>query len=353
MLTLPSSPPKEKSLSLWKWSKEAYHYIRLGNNVQCLLCPNQCILEHGERGRCRVRINNNGKLYTLVYGNPTAVHVDPIEKKPLFHFLPSTKAFSIATAGCNFRCLNCQNWQISQFPPEKTENYDMMPKVVVNNAITESCSSIAYTYNEPSVFYEYMYDTAKLAKEHKLRNLWITNGYMNEKPLRELCKYLDAANVDLKSFSEKIYNELNAGRLEPVLNTLKVLKSEGVWFEITNLVVPTYTDDIDMIRDMVEWIAKNLGKDYPLHFSRFFPHYKLTHLPPTPIDFLEQARKIAMDAGLKFVYIGNVPNHKAQNTYCPRCGRLLVERRGYYVASMNIENNACKFCGEHIAGVWS
>ena len=341
------APPK-----LWKWSREAYHYSKLGANVQCHVCPNQCILEGNERSVCRTKVNKGGKLYTLAYGNPCAVHVDPIEKKPLFHFLPSTLAFSIATAGCNFRCLCCQNWEISQFRPEDTKNIELFPEDVVKNALAYKCASIAYTYSEPTAFYEYMYDTSKIAKSHGIKNLWITNGYIREEPLRDLCKYLDAANVDLKSFREEIYNTLNAGRLQPVLDTLKILKSEGVWFEITNLVIPTYTDDFGMIREMCEWIVRNLGEDYPLHFSRFHPEYKLKHLPPTPVKTLEKARKIAMDVGLKFVYIGNVPEHEGENTYCPRCGKIVIERKGYSILQNHVENSSCKFCGEPIAGVW-
>jgi len=308
---LAQSSPDE----LWKWSREAYNYKKLGQNVQCLLCPNACILQPGERSTCRARTNSGGKLYSLVYGNPCAYHVDPVEKKPLFHFLPGSSAFSIATAGCNFSCLNCQNWQISQFPPEETQNADMMPQKVVENALANKCSSVAYTYSEPSVFYEYMYDTSKLARDKGLSNLWITNGYMNEAPLKDLSRYLDAANVDLKSFDDKIYNKLNGGTLQPVLSTLKTLKQQNVWFEITNLVVPGYTDSLDMIREMSQWIYKNLGPDYPLHFSRFHPEYKLKNIAPTSVSVLESARNIAMDEGINYVYIGNVPGTDYESTF--------------------------------------
>ena len=247
---------------------------------------------------------------------------------------------------------NCQNWEISQFRPEDTKNVELFPEDVVKNALAYKCASIAYTYSEPTAFYEYMYDTSKLASSHGIKNLWITNGYMSEEALRDLCKYLDAANVDLKSFREEIYNTLNAGRLQPVLDTLKILKSENVWFEITNLVIPTYTDDFGMIREMCEWIARNLGRDYPFHFSRFHPEYKLKHLPPTPVKTLEKAREIAMDVGLKFVYIGNVPGHEGENTYCPHCGKIVIERKGYSILQNHIENDSCAFCGEPIAGVW-
>ncbi|KYK26550.1 radical SAM protein [Euryarchaeota archaeon SM23-78] len=337
---------------LWKWSKEAYHYTSLGANVQCNVCPNQCFLEYNARSVCRVKVNKQGKLYTLAYGNPCAVHIDPIEKKPLYHFLPSTTAFSIATAGCTFRCLNCQNWQISQAKPEETKNYDLMPEQVVERAASSGCKSIAYTYSEPTAFYEYMYDSSKLARAQGIKNVWITNGSMNKDALLDFCQYLDGANVDLKSFDEDIYNKLNAGRLKPILETLKTLKEQGVWFEITNLIVPTWTDDYDMIKEMSEWIYKNIGPDYPVHFSRFNPMYKLTHLPPTPTTTLEKARQIALDAGIKHVYIGNVPMHSANNTYCSKCGKILIERKGYQVKQNNIESGACKFCGEEVKGVW-
>ena len=336
---------------LWKWSKEAYYYTKLGNNVKCNLCPNGCILEEGDRSICRNKVNIGGKLYTLAYGNPCAVHIDPIEKKPLFHFLPSTKVFSIATAGCNFRCKNCQNWTISQFKPEETQNYDLFPDRVVQLCLENKCQSIAYTYSEPTAFYEYMYDTAKLAREKGIKNLWITNGYINKEPLEDLCQYLDAANVDLKSFSEETYNRLNSGTLKPVLSTLKTLDKQGVWFEVTNLVIPTWTDDLDMIREMCKWLKKNIGPNYPLHFSRFHPEYKLTNLPPTPIKTLEDAKKIAEEEGLNFIYLGNVPG-KGENTYCPKCGKLLVERKGFSVLQNNIQSGSCRFCGEKIAGVW-
>jgi len=338
--------------NLWKWSKEAMYYKQIDNNVQCLLCPHECSLAPDDRGICRARVNQDGKLYSLVYGNPCSVHVDPIEKKPLFHFLPSTQIFSIATAGCNLRCLNCQNWTISQFQPEETTNYDLMPEKVVLAAKQYNCQSIAYTYSEPIIFYEYMYDTSKIAKQNGLKNVMVTAGYINEKPFRDLCKVIDAANIDLKSFNEKIYNKLNGATLKPILNTLKIAKQEKIWFEITNLIVPTWTDDLDMLREMSKWLYKNKLEDYPLHFSRFSPQYKLTHLPPTPITTLNEARKIAMDEGIKFVYIGNVPGTKAENTYCPKCGKIVIGRKGYTITENNLKNGTCKFCGEPIAGVW-
>jgi pyruvate formate lyase activating enzyme len=337
----------------WKWSKEGYHYIALGDYVKCQVCPNQCILREGIRSVCRNKTNYKGTLYTLAYGNPCAVHVDPVEKKPLFHFLPSSSVFSIATAGCNFRCLNCQNWEISQKSPEETTNMELFPQDVVVRAEQSGCQCIGYTYSEPTAWYEYMYDTAQIATQREIKNIWVTNGYMNELPLRDLCQYLDAANVDVKSFDEEIYHELNSGMLEPVLNTLKVLKEEGVWFEMTNLVIPTWTDDMDMIREMCQWLFGNVGPDYPLHFSQFHPDYKLQTLPLTPVEVLRKARTIAMEEGLHYVYIGNVPGIEEQNTVCPSCHRVVVERKGFFIAQMHVHQGVCEFCGGTVAGVWS
>ena len=324
----------------------------MGKTVQCELCPNNCILDLNQTSRCRARINRDGKLYSLVYGKPCAVHVDPIEKKPFFHFLPGTTAFSIATAGCVLSCKFCQNWQISQAKPEETDTYDMPPEKVVSNAAAYKCKSIAYTYTEPTAFYEYMYDTAVIARNRKVRNTVHSCGYINEKPLRKLSKYLDAADIDLKAFTEDFYERICNGSLKPVLRSLVVLKEEGVWLEITNLVIPTLNDDMKKINEMSRWIVKNLGPEVPIHFSRFVPHYKLTNLPPTPLETLSEARKTAMDAGLKFVYIGNI-RHEGENTFCPKCGKLLIERQAYTVVQNNISNGKCKFCNTAVPGVWS
>lgn len=332
--------------------REAKYWTAEGNRAFCELCPNECIVLDGKAGDCRVRVNKGGKLQTIAYGNPCAVNVDPIEKKPLFHFLPATRAFSIATAGCNLSCLNCQNWSISQTSPAETRNYDMPPDAVVATARKYSCKTIAYTYSEPTVFYEYMLDTAKIARRRGLKNLYITAAYIKEKPLLELCEYLDAANVDLKSFDDKIYKKLNAGSLQPVLDALKIMKEKKVWLEITNLVVPGWTDDIKMIERMCEWLVKNGFSEYPLHFSRFSPMYKLKTLPPTPLETLRKAREAAGSAGMKYVYIGNVANAGAEDTNCPKCDKTVVKRRGFAVLENNISGGKCSFCGYKIAGVW-
>jgi pyruvate formate lyase activating enzyme len=372
--------PSGELWQLWQkqgWVREARHYLTLGRNIQCKLCPNECILEPEDRGHCRNRVHKDGKLYTLAYANPCTFQRDPIEKKPLFHFLPDTTAFSIATAGCSLRCLNCQNWELSQSRPEQTKDprgeplrpnvsqlqevdeidalrITMSPQDLVDVAAHFQCPSIAYTYSEPIAWFEYLIDTAKAARAKKIKNCWITCGSIQEEPLRELCPWIDAANVNLKSFSEDIYRDLNTGRLEPILATLKTLKREGVWFEVTNLIVPTYTDKPDMIRQMCDWLLANLGPDYPLHFSRFYPKHKLTHLPLTPVDVLLQAREIAQSAGLHFVYVGNcqhVPD--GGTTFCPSCKRALIRRNVFAVVSNDIQSGACRWCKTRIPGVWA
>lgn len=338
---------------LWKWSKEALYYIDTPKGLKCKLCPRACEIKPQELGECHTNLSYNGKLYSITYGNPCAVHVDPIEKKPLYHFLPTTQAFSIATAGCNLACLNCQNWEISQASPRDTRNYDLMPDQVVKEAENNNCRSIAYTYSDPVAFYEYTLDTSMLARQHGLKNLMISAGYINQDPLRRLLKYIDAGNIDLKSFDDEIYEMLNAGTLQPVLDTLKAFRDEGVWLEITNLVIPTWTDDMDMIKGMCEWLYDNDLHAYPLHFSRFSPLYKLTNLPQTPVSTLEKARQIALSAGIKYVYIGNVPGHAGNHTYCPKCKKMLIERAGFFIRYNNIVNSKCKYCGEPIDGIWA
>ncbi|CAN2049759.1 pyruvate formate lyase activating enzyme [Candidatus Magnetomoraceae bacterium gMMP-13] len=339
--------------SPWKWSCEGYFYKKLSEKkVNCGICPNRCVLSPGDRSVCRSRVNINGTLYSLTYGNPCAIHVDPIEKKPLYHFKPQSRAFSIATTGCNFRCLNCQNWEISQAKPHEVRHKELFPKDVVKMAIKTKSDSIAYTYSEATTFFEYMIDTAKQARENKIYNLWISNGYINPTPLKELCKVLDAANVNLKSFSNAIYKKLNGGRLKPVLRTFKILHEMGIHFELTNLVVPNYVDDENMFKEMCGWILQNLGPDYPMHILRFFPQYKLDRLSPTPVSVLVRFRDIAMQEGINYVYLGNVPGHEANNTYCHNCKKLLIERKGYNIPVYNLDENKCKFCKTKIPGIW-
>ena len=339
-------------LKPWKWSMEGFYYTKRGSAVRCGVCPNRCLLNPGDRSVCRSKVNIGGKLYSLAYGNPCAVHMDPIEKKPLNHFYPRSLVFSIATTGCNFRCLNCQNWEISQKRPEDVEHMELFPEQVVQEARRRKAPSIAYTYSEAITFYEYMCDTARLAREAGLRNVLVSNGYINRRPLIRLCRYLDGANINLKSFDNNIYRSLNGGTLQPVLNTFRTLHHEGVWFEMTTLVVPTYVDRPEMIRRMCGWILKELGPDYPLHLLRFFPQYRLTRLPPTPITTLEELRNIALEEGIRYVYLGNVPGHGGTQTYCHNCKKIVVRRKGYLIEELNIENRRCKFCGTEIPGRW-
>lgn len=335
--------------------KEAMYYEKVdAKTIRCVLCPRNCVLSDGMMGFCRARRPKDGKHYSLVYGNPTAVHVDPIEKKPLFHFLPATNAFSIATAGCNFRCKYCQNWQISQFSPEETTNYYLPPEAVVKKAIEYKCPTIAYTYTDPAIFYEYMLDTSKIAKIRGVKNIFHSNGSLNPEPAEQIAGYLDGANIDLKGFTQEFYSKIPEGYLETVLNTLKTLKKKGVWIEITNLVVPTLNDDLDMIKEMSVWIKENLGPDTPIHFSRFHPQYKLRNLHSTPVSTLEKAREIAMSVGLNYIYVGNVPGHSAESTYCPKCKNPVILRRGYTILELNLDSKGnCKHCSNFIPGVWS
>jgi len=332
----------------------ALYFEKLSNNkVKCLLCPRGCIITEGKRGFCRVRENRNGEYYTLVHSNPCAVHIDPIEKKPLFHFLPGTTALSLATAGCNFTCKNCQNWDISQAKPEEIYNYEISPRFMVNLALENRTPTIAYTYTEPTIFFEYMLETAKIAKKNGILNIYHSNGYISPQPLLELATNLDGANVDLKGFSNNFYQDITSGTLIPVLETIKTLKKQGVWVEITNLVIPTKNDSDDMITQLCQWVKNELGPDVPLHFSRFYPQYKLTNLPITPVEVLKKAATIARVVGLKYVYIGNVPGIPEENTYCPNCNKIVIERKGYSIQQFNLKNSKCKFCNCIIPGRWT
>jgi pyruvate formate lyase activating enzyme len=328
------------------------HIPHTGTYVQCSLCPKRCIIADGERGTCRVRENRAGRLYSVAYGNPCAVHIDPIEKKPFFHFLPTISAFSLATAGCNLHCLYCQNWSISQVPPEQTENMDLPPEKVIDYAQQSTAPVIAYTYSEPTIFYEYMLATARLAREVGLRNVVISAGFINPDPLRELCAEVDAIKIDLKGYDEDFYREVCDAELGPVLESLHTIYESGVHLEIVNLVVTTLNDDMDDIRRMCQWIRSTLSDEVPLHFTRFFPAYKLTSLPATPIETLENAAQIADEEGLQYVYIGNCPGHERNSTFCPQCGEKIIERLHFAVLSLQVQEGKCRFCGHSIPGVW-
>lgn len=341
--------PKTSTTAL----KEVMFYQKLDEKkIQCATCFRKCIVRPGRRGFCRVRENIDGGYYSLVYAKPSAVHVDPVEKEPQLHMLPGTDILCFGTAGCNFRCRHCQNWHLSQANPEDLTTYDLPPERVVEIALQRKIPTISFTYNEPTAFYEYVYDIAVLAKQSGLRILWHSNGAMNPEPLMALLKHTDAVTIDLKGFSKRAYDNSSA-RLEPVLRTLKIIRKEGKWLEIVNLVIPTINDYEEEIKEMCAWIKENLGPDVPLHFSRFFPSYKLTNLPPTPIETLEKAHKIAKDVGLHYATIGNAPGHKYNSTFCPECGEMLIHRVHFRVLKNNLADGKCKFCAHIIPGVWS
>jgi pyruvate formate lyase activating enzyme len=334
--------------------KEAMFYIKLDedNKVWCQLCFRKCIIPNGQRGFCRNRENRDGTLYSLVYAQPCAVHIDPIEKEPQLHMLPGSDILCLATVSCNFRCKQCHNWHISHRGPGEVRTYYLPPEQVVLLALENQTPTISFTYTEPTVFYEYMYDIAKIAKTKGVRILFHSNGGMAEEPLKELLKFTDAVTIDLKGFSEDVYRKTYSSELAPVLRTLKIIKEEGIWLEIVNLVIPTVNDNFDDIKRMCIWINENLGEDVPLHFSRFSPAHKLTHLPPTPIETLEKAREIAVNEGLHYVTIGNVPGHKYNSTFCHKCGKCIIKRTHFQVLEDNVVDGKCKFCGQKIPGIW-
>lgn len=320
--------------------------------IMCRICPNECVLKEGEVSQCRNRKVHNSKLYTMAFGNPCSVAIDPVEKKPLFHFLPGSRAFSIATAGCNLVCLNCQNWTISQSSPDKTKNFDLPPEKVVQEASKSGCASIAYTYSEPTTFYEYVFETATIARKSGIKNIMKSNGYINPGPLKNICSVIDAANIDLKSFNESTYLKMSGAKLQPVLDSLKMYKDLGVWLEITHLIIPSYTDKPDEIRSMCKWLASNGFNNTPLHFSRFYPMHKLEQLPPTPVEILKKAYTIAKEEGLNHVYTGNAPGNELSDTICHQCKTVVLSRSGFRVSLNLIEKGKCSKCGSIVEGIW-
>jgi len=325
--------------------KEAMLYERLdGKRVKCNLCSRRCLILDGKRGFCGVRENREGVLYSLVYGRCASWAIDKIEKKPFYHFFPGTDSFSFATVGCNFRCLHCQNWEISQ--AKEIFGEELSPQQIVQLAKRYRCHGIAYTYTEPTIFFEYAYDTAELARKEGLYNVFVTNGYMTPETIKEM-KNIDASRIDLKSMNDKFYREICSATLEPVLNSIKLLHKKG-HIEIINLVIPTKNDSDEELKELAKWVAE-LDKDIPLHFTAFYPANKMLDVPPTPLKTLEKARKIAMEEGVRYVYTGNVPGHEGENTYCYNCGELLIERYGFNILKYNItDDKRCPKCGKNI-----
>lgn len=331
---------------------EAMFYTHEGKKIRCELCPHMCLINEGKTGICKTRINNNGKLFTIAYGNLCARNIDPIEKKPLYHFLPASRTYSIAMPGCNLTCMNCQNWNISQSSPDIHSIDNFLPVDIVADCIKNNCDSIAYTYTEPICAYEFVLETSKIAKEKGIKNILISNGYINNEPLQKLIPFLDAANIDLKSFSNEIYKKICGATLQPVLDTLLALKANNIWIEITNLIIPGVNNNPEMIKEMCEWIVINSFQEYPIHFSKFIPLFKLDHLSVTPLNSLEEAYQIAKKSGIKYIYLGNVQGHNTENTYCPNCEKIIISRTGYHIENIHIKNNNCVYCNEPISGVW-
>ena len=318
--------------------------------LQCTLCPRLCIIQDGEIGFCNVRQNVNGKLYSLVYGKAAAIQIDPIEKKPLFHFLPGSTIYSVGTVGCNLHCKYCQNFHTSQTKPGHYVEYDLSSEEIVQEALEHGCKSIATTYNDPTIFYEYVLDTFKIAHKKGLKTVMVTNGFMCLEPEKELAPYVDALNIDLKGFTNKFYGSTTASWLQPVLDSVKFWHSQKKWVELTNLVIPTLNDNMEDIKSMCMWIKKNVGVNVPLHFTAFHPDYQMMHIPHTSEETLFKAYKLAKQLGLRYVYVGNINGGDKENTYCPHCKKLLVERYGYHIEKVNIVKGKCVFCKEKIPG---
>jgi pyruvate formate lyase activating enzyme len=321
--------------------------------VQCEVCPRQCIIEPGQTGDCRIRVNIDGRLTAVTYGYPCSVHVDPVEKKPVFHFLPGTATFSLATVGCNLHCKNCQNWEISQQEPETAQATHVPPEEVPRLARQMDCRSVSYTYTDPVAYYEYALDSSIRAREAGLRNVLVTAGYINRDPARELFRHVDVARIDLKSMSEAFYRDVCEATLKPVLNTLVLAAEMGLHIEVVHLIVPTLNDSDADLRSLCQWVHDQLGPDIPLHFSRFFPQYRLQHLPPTPVETLYRAKQIAESAGMHFVYVGNILDEDSARTVCPSCQTVLIRRRGFKVLENTVRGGACPKCEKRIYGIWN
>jgi len=351
-IQLPSPTPTAEVTPVPKLHEALFYRQLEGNRVQCLMCFRGCTVPEGERGFCRNKVNIGGRYYTLVYGRPSALQIDPIEKEPHFHMLPGSYILCTGTASCNNRCKFCQNWHLSQRSFEEIEHFPISPELTLITAQEMGCRSVSFTYNEPTVFYEHMLEVVKLAKQAGLGTLFHTNGGLLEEPLAMLLEYMDAVTVDLKAFTPEFYREVCSSELDPVLNTLQQAHRSDAHLEIVNLIVTTLNDDLDDIRRMCQWIRDTLSDEVPLHFTRFFPAYKLTNLPPTPIETLESAAQIADEEGLKYVYIGNYPGHPRNSTFCPACGERIIERTHFAVLSLDVVKGKCRFCDHPIPGIW-
>ena len=351
--------------------KEALYYRKLKNQiVNCNICKTNCVIKPNNLGNCGARKNIDGKLYSLVYSKPVSVSIDPIEKKPLYHFLPGSYALSIGTLGCNLHCLHCQNYDISQSKADQFNSKEITPKEIVETAIKNNCKSISYTYNEPTIFYEYVLETAKLARKKGIKNTMVTNGYINKEPLKELYPLIDAVNIDLKSLDEDFYKKVCSVRLKPILEAIKEIKllnpkdskglgnsknfqsKVGTWIELTNLIIPGYNDSKQQIEKLVKWVKENVGTRTPLHFSAFYPTYKMLDAERTPPQTLLKAKEIAKKHGLKYIYLGNTPLPGSGTTYCPKCNKPLIERGWFKVQISNIKKNSCPYCNEKIDGIF-
>jgi len=324
-----------------------------GNLVRCTLCPHACRIADGRRGRCRVRENVGGTGYTLAYGNPCLVQLDPVERKPFFHALPGTRALSVSTAGCPLECRFCEVWDMALVSPEEVYAFELPPEALVEHALAVGASALSFAFGEPVAFLEYAIDAAAAARQAGLRSLLHTSGYVAAEPLEELVGAMDAVNVDLKAFDAAFYRDLCGAELEPVLRTLTRLRAAGVHLEVTNLVIPTLNDDAGLIRALCHWIVTELGPDVPLHFARFYPLYKLANLPPTPVSTLDRARAVALEEGLRYVYVARVTGHEGENTFCPHCGATAIARTGFIVDDLAVVDGRCRRCGGPIAGLWA
>jgi pyruvate formate lyase activating enzyme len=329
--------------------KEALIYQKLERSkVKCNLCNHRCVISPEKKGTCRVRENRDGVLYTLVYGRTVTNNIDPIEKKPLFHFYPGSKSYSMATVGCNFRCLHCQNWQISQLKDGEIVGEEFTPEEIVEEAVGSGCEAIAYTYTEPTILYEYAFDTAKIARKKGLKNIFITNGYISKEALRNISLYLDAANIDLKSMKDSFYRKVCGAKLQPVLDNIRLYYKLGIWVEVTTLVIPGYNDSAEELEEIARFI-RNIDKSIPWHVSRFFPAYKLMNVPTTPLETLRKAVEIGKEVGLEYIYQGNVG--EGENTFCPNCGELLIKRTDFNTMNNRVKNGSCPYCGRSVVGV--